>query len=45
MPPPPPLLRGGVEKFLVEHSKATSNMGLNPKNQVSTSNGMAVTEI
>ena len=42
---PPSLLRRGMEKFLVGNLKATSNIGLNPKNQVSTSNGMAVTEI
>ena len=30
---------------MVWHSKALSKMGLNSKNQVSTLNGMAITEI
>ena len=42
--PPPPIL-GGMEKFLVWHSKVMSKSGLNPKNHAYISNGMAVTEI
>ena len=41
MPPPP--FGGGVEKFLVPHSKVMSKRGLNPENHVYISNGMAST--
>ena len=41
---PPPFL-GGVEKFLVPHSKVMSKRGLNPENHVYISNGMVVTEM
>ena len=41
---PPPFL-GGLEKFLVQHSKAMSKTSLNPENHVFSSNGMAVTEM
>ena len=41
----PPLFGREVEKVLVLHSKALSKMGLNPKNHVYSSNGMAITEI
>ena len=40
----PPPLWGGMKKFLVWHSKPMSKRGLNPKNHVSSSNGMAITE-
>ena len=41
----PPFLGGGLEKFLVRHSKVVSKTSLNPKNHVYSSNGMAVTEM
>ena len=35
---------GGVQKSLVQNSKALSKMGLNPENHVYSSNRMAITE-
>ena len=42
---PPPFLGGGVEKFLVHHSKVMSKTSLNPENHAYISNGMVVTEM
>ena len=42
---PPPFLGGGLEKFLVHHSKVMPKRGLNPENHVYISNGMVVTEM
>ena len=42
---PLPLFLGGMEKFLVRHSKVMSKRGLNPENHVYISNSMVVTEM
>ena len=41
----PPPYRGEGENFLVGHSKALSNIGLNVKNEIPTSNNISIVEI